>query len=52
MVNFGYAESSRTAWAAQDPVSKKNPQKAHKKNVLIFSVFCHQLVALHLVSFL
>lgn len=38
MVNFGYAESSRTAWAAQDAVSnmkKTTHKEAQKRNVLI-----------------
>lgn len=48
MVNFGYAESSRTAWAAQDPVSKmkkkNNPQRSTKKECAYFSVFAFSLL--------
>lgn len=47
MVNFGYAESSRTAWAAQDPVSKmkkKTHNEAQKKECAYFSVFAFSLL--------
>lgn len=45
MVNFGYAE--RTAWNAQDPVSKKkktNLQRSTQKERAYFSIFAISLL--------